>query len=79
MNIVLRIEDKKSMVELVNSLKEAKLLNANIPLCNLEFPLDVPVDVTKLIEMAKNPIVGKIFGKKMETTLTANLVRIAET
>ena len=80
MNVVLRIEDKRSMIDLVNKLKGARLLGEiNVPLNDLEFPVDIPLDVEKLLELVSNPVVGKIFGKKMETTFTANLVRILET
>lgn len=75
MNVKLRIEDKLSMIELVSKLKKAGLLKEEISLNGTDYPMDIPLDVDKLLSLTTNPIVGKVFGRKMETTLTANLKR----
>ena len=75
MNIQLRIQDRRSMDELVERLKKAKLLSETIEVAISEdcFPMDIPLDADKLLGIVEKPMVGKVFGKGICGTLTAQL------
>ena len=75
MNIYLRIEDRKSLEELVDRLKKAKLLKETVKVSVSEdcFPMDIPLDADKLLAIVEKPMIGKMFGKGISGTLTAHL------
>ena len=82
MGIKLRIEDPASFVELMREMKRAGLLK-DIPneiiLDEGIFPLDVPIDISKVLEIAGNPVIRKVFGKKMDTALSMAVLSLIGT
>lgn len=77
-----------NMESLMNVLKEAKrnglmkdispemVRNAFI---NKEFPIRFPVKLDVILQLAGNPILRKMFGKKVEETTLKMLKKAAET
>ena len=39
-----------------------------------DFPMQFPVDIEAFLKLTGNPIVKKVFGKKIETTLRSYLI-----
>lgn len=82
MGIKLRIEDPASFVELMREMKRAGLLK-DIPneiiLDEGIFPLDVPLDISKVLDIVANPVIRKVFGKKMDTTLSTAVLSLIGT
>ena len=79
MNIKLRIEDPVSCIELMREMKRIGLLrdiSNEIVLRTDQFPMDIPIDAEKLLEMVNNPVIKKVFGKKMDTVLTTQVASI---
>ena len=81
MNIYLRIEDQRSLIELTERLKKAKLLKetVKVPVSGHGFPMDIPLDADKLLAIVEKPMVGKVFGKGISNTLTAQMESIMRT
>ena len=81
MDIKLRIENAESFVKLLVLMKANGLLKGmpnDVSFDDEMFPLDLALNVEKLIGMIGNPVVRKIFGKRIDTTLMAHLEQIIE-
>lgn len=59
-------------------LKDISLDKVECVLEEKEFPLRVPVDLDSVIDLAANPIVKKVFGKKIEETTKKALLKAIE-
>lgn len=81
--IYLEIGSLESLVGFIESAKEAGLLKDVSPkkvedlLSGKEFPVRVPVDLDKVLDVAANPVVRKIFGKKIEDTTVRTILKAA--
>lgn len=81
--IYLEIGSLESLVGFIESAKGAGLLKDISPkkvedlLSEKEFPVRVPVDLDKVLDVAANPVVRKIFGKKIEETTVRTILRAA--
>ena len=81
--IYLEIGSLESLVCFIESAKEAGLLKDISPkkvedlLSGKTFPVRVPVDLDKVLDVAANPVVRKIFGKKIEETTVRTILRAA--
>ena len=81
MDIKLRIENAESFEKLLVLLKANGLLKDmpnDVSFNDELFPLDLALNVEKLIGMIGNPVVRKIFGKRIDTTLMTYLEQIIE-
>ena len=83
--IYLEIESIEALTEFLQEAKTKTGLLKDIPLdkveCALaekEFPIRVPVNLDSVIELAMNPIVKKIFGKKIEEATKRTLLKALE-
>lgn len=79
MGIKLRIEDAGSFAQVMRELKRNGLLRDIPDEIILEadaFPMDIPLDLGKILEAAGNPVIRKAFGKKMNTVLTSYVAAI---
>lgn len=83
--IYLEIGNSEELMEFLREAKRKTGLLKDIPLdkveCVLEekeFPLRVPVDLDSVIDLAANPMVKKIFGKKIEETTKKAILKAIE-
>ena len=77
-NVNLRFNDIQSFVGTLRELKNRGLLSQlpnDIILDEDMFPMDIPLDVTNLVNLASNPMVRRAFGKKMDDTLMTHIAR----
>lgn len=78
MQVNLRFNDISSFVDTLRELKVHGLLSSlpnDIILDEDMFPMDIPLDITNLINLASNPVVKKAFGKKINETLMTHITR----
>ena len=81
MNIQLRIESADNFVVLLKELKKRGWLaeiGNEIRLDEDSFPMDIQLDISKLLDVIEKPVVRKVFGKTIDSTLTAQIGRIIE-
>ena len=83
--VYLEIGDLPSLIEFVQEAKEKTGLLKDIStkklevlLSEKEFPIRVPVDLDSVIGLAANPMVKKIFGKRIEETTLRTLLKAIE-
>ena len=83
--IYLEIGDAESMTAFLEEakmktglLKDISLDKVGYVLSTKEFPIRVPVNLDAVIELAMNPVVKKIFGKKIEETTKKALLKAIE-
>ena len=83
--IYLEIEDNESLIRF---LKEAKRIGflKNIPINKFEpflsekkFPIHIPIELDRVLALATNPVVKKIFGAKIDITIGEVLLKVIET
>ena len=83
--VYLEIGDAESMTAFLEEakkktglLKDISLDKVEYVLSRKEFPIRVPVDLNAVIDLAMNPMVKKIFGKKIEETTKKALLKAIE-
>jgi len=83
--IYLEIEDVNGLTEFLQEakrktglLKDISLDKVECVLAEKEFPIRIPVNLDSVIELAMNPVVKKIFGKKIEETTKKALLKAIE-
>lgn len=83
--IYLEIGDAESMTAFLEEakmktglLKDISLDKVEYVLSTKEFPIRVPVNLDAVIELAMNPMVKKMFGKKIEETTKKALLKAIE-
>lgn len=83
--VYLEIGDAESMTAFLEEakkktglLKDISLDKVEYVLSMKEFPIRVPVDLNAVIDLAMNPMVKKIFGKKIEETTKKALLKAIE-
>lgn len=59
-------------------LKDISLDKVECILAEKEFPIRIPVNLESVLDLAANPIVKKIFGKKIEETTKKALLKAIE-
>lgn len=73
MKIYISIEDLASLECFIEEAQKVGLLkgvNANeLTFNESDFPMRLPVDIDAFLKLTGNPIVKKVFGKKIESTL----------
>ena len=76
MNIMLRINDRESWLELYWELKKCGMLTdvtvKDVTFGEDSFPMDIPIDAGKLLDLVRNPMM-KPFRKKVNETLEKTL------
>lgn len=79
MGIKLKIESKEDWLELYRDLGKVGLMKGvsekDINLSEEIFPIEVPLEIGKLVELLGNPMV-KPFRKKIDITLHENLAKV---
>ena len=79
MGIKLKIESKEDWLELYRDLGKVGLMKGvsdkDINLSEEIFPIEVPLEIGKLVELLGNPMV-KPFRKKIDATLHENLAKV---
>lgn len=74
--IFLTINDQKSLELFIKGAAANGMIRSLNPqeliqwMRTVEFPIQVPVDFDKVLATAGNPIVKKVFGKKIDETFT---------
>lgn len=82
--IYLEIGSLESLVRFIENAKEVGLLKdiSTKKVENLmsgkEFPVRVPVELDQVMNLMANPMVRKIFGKKIEDTTVRTILKAAE-
>lgn len=79
MGLKWKIDSKREWLELFCTLWQAGLLeDVSVEDINLSedcFPIEAPVEIDKLIELLRNPLV-KPYKRKIETSLRTNLAKV---
>lgn len=75
MTITLKVNNKDDWFSLLAELRHAEVLRREDVFLPTEFPVEIPVDISKLFELLNNPMV-KPFKKKIGTTLQNNLLKV---
>ena len=79
MGIKLKIESKEDWLELYRDLGKVGLMKGvsekDVDLSEGIFPIEVPLEIGKLVELLGNPMV-KPFRKKIDATLHENLAKV---
>ena len=83
--IYLEIGNMEGLMEFLQEARRKTGLLKDIPLdkveCVLEekeFPIRIPVDLDSVLDLAMNPVVKKIYGKKIEETTKKALLKAIE-
>lgn len=77
--IYLEITDRAVLDAFVKEARKAGFLKEiRIDISEDKFPIRVPVDIDGVLKVAANPLVKKMFGKKVETSVTMYLERVLE-
>ena len=76
MKIYISIEDLDSLVAFIQEAQKVGLLKdiRKISFKESDFPMQLPVDIEAFMKLTGNPVVKKVFGKKIESTLRGYLV-----
>lgn len=67
------IQDAKG----VGLLKDISCEKVKNLLSEKEFPIHIPVEMDKLFDLMANPVVKKMFGKKIEDTAVRTILKAA--
>lgn len=79
MAVKLKIESKRDWLEMYwelfkgGMLKDMSIKDINLP--QEAFPMEIPIDISKLAELLNNPII-RGHKKKIEKTLKENLLKV---
>ena len=79
MKVSVTIEDFDSFVKLLKELKGIGMLKKVPNKFNLSeevFPLDIPIDADKVLEIIKNPMVKAKYGKAIDDILTNQALKV---
>lgn len=83
--IYLEFGDVDSLVELIKEAKEkADVLNdisiekLRMVLSGKKFPIRIPIELNSITDLTVNPMIKKIFGKKMDEAARKALVALLE-
>lgn len=83
--VYLEIGNARELMEFLEEAKRKTGLLKDIPLDTVEyvleekeFPIRIPVDLNSVIDLAANPVVKKVFGKKIEETTKKALLKAIE-
>lgn len=76
MNIYIVIKTKDEYLEMLQAMQKMGYLRdlKEESLSESCFPVELAVDLEKVLSGMKNPIVNKMFGKKIDTAIEAKLV-----
>ena len=81
--VYLEIGNIEDLITFIESAKEVELLKdiscdkvRNI-LKEKNFPVRLPIDINQALGIAANPVVRKIFGKKIEETTINTILKVA--
>ena len=83
--IYLEIGDLQSLIDFLEEAKGIGLLKdistskVGTLMSGKEFPVRIPIEIDKVLTLATNPIVKKMFGKKIEETTITCLLKVIET
>ena len=83
--IYLEIGDLQSLIDFLEEAKGIGLLKdistskVETLMRGKEFPVRIPIEIDKVLTLATNPIVKKMFGKKIEETTFMCLLKVIET
>jgi len=81
MKIYIYVEDLSSMKSFINEARKIGFMKGidfnKISFKESDFPMRLPVDIEAFLKLTANPVVKKIFGKKIETTLENYLIKEA--
>ena len=80
MGIYITIKDPASLKAFLMEAKGVGLLK-DVSLNDMsfredDFPMDFPVDIDAFLKLAGNPVVKKVFGKKIESSVKGYLVQM---
>ena len=82
--IYLEITDKASLIAFIAEAKKTGLLKdlsiqgVDRYLPEERFPVRVPIDICSIIKLAENPVIKKLFSKKIDTTFMSYLIKAIE-
>lgn len=71
--INLTIRDPESLVGFIENakgagyLKEVSIYKIKKLLPEVQFPIEIPIDIDAVLKLAGNPVVKKVFGSKVES------------
>lgn len=80
--IFLEIGDIESTMEFMKDAKEAGFLKdissdkVESLLKDKEFPIRIPIELNDVFKLASNPIVRKMFGKRIEDTTVKTILKV---
>ena len=78
MRIYIGIEDFASLESFIEEAQKIGLLKdisiKRLPFNENDFPMQLPIDIEAFLKLTGNPIVKKVFGKKIESTLQNYLI-----
>ena len=81
--IYLEIGTMEDLIEFIQEAKEVGLLKdiscdkVKTILKDKQFPVRLPVDLDKVFNAMSNPIIRKVFGKKIEDTTEKTILKVA--
>lgn len=77
MKIYISIEDLDSLKDFIKEAQRTGFMKEvrinKLSFTEDQFPLRFPIDIDAFLKLTGNPIVKKVFGKKIETTLQSYL------
>ena len=71
-NFILEVQKKTGLLKDISVNKVRQAMSGKV------FPMQIPVDLDSVIGLAGNPVVKKIFGKKIEDTTIKYLLAAIE-
>lgn len=80
--IFLEIGDIESTMEFMKDAKEAGFLKdissdkVESLLRNKEFPIRIQIELNDVFKLASNPMIRKLFGKKIEDTTVKTILKV---
>lgn len=83
--IYLEIGDLQAIINFLDGAKEIGLLKdisskkVEDLMSKKEFPIRLPIELDQVMAVAANPVIKKVFGKKIEETTLKCLVKAMET
>lgn len=82
--VFIKIEDLETMENLLEEgAKRGLFKNLNVDAIRdlvkeRKFPIQIPVELNDILDLAGNPIIKKIFGSKIESAVSECLLKILE-
>jgi hypothetical protein len=80
--VKLKIESEKDFLNLLESLKEKKLIMGYYymrdDIHKVTYPFEIPLEVEELLDIVFKPAVVTMFGEKIRTTLMTGLERVVK-